>query len=59
MSTFRRKSDQVLSQIPGHPDEVLEELVAMYKKLDSFKKEGYKIMAYKERSASYILKEID
>ena len=59
MKTYRRKSDQMLSVIPGHPDEVLAMLIEMHKKLETYKKEGYRIAVFKERVASCVYKTID
>jgi hypothetical protein len=59
MSSFRRKSDQLLSIVPGPPDEALFKLIEIWKRLESAKKDGFRIAMYKESLTSCILKPFD
>jgi hypothetical protein len=59
---FRRKTDELVAgylKDGERPEEVLTEIVKYYGKLRKFEKEGYKIVAYKEKASLYEIKEIN
>jgi hypothetical protein len=59
---FRRKTDELVAgylKDGERPEEVLTEIVKYYGKLRKFEKEGYNIVAYKEKASLYEIKEIN
>lgn len=57
----RRKTDLLVADLikKGQSSEtVLTDIVAVYKKLMSLKKEGYKIISFKEKVSTYEMEEV-
>ena len=55
----RRKTDNLLHLIGSdHPDRAIEDLVSLWKILQQYKRDGFRIMAVKEKATTVEMKDI-